>query len=128
MPFPKLLTRVNKAVTNRVMIHMADHPPFAALRHVGRSSGRRYRIPINAFPTESGFVFALTYGRDTDWVKNVMAAGRADLDYGGETISLSNPRFVGNERASAAIPSTARLLLSLLHVDEFLELSRTGNR
>ena len=39
------------------------------------------------FATEDGYLFALTYGPDTDWVKNVLAAavascGRADAPSG----------------------------------------------
>jgi deazaflavin-dependent oxidoreductase (nitroreductase family) len=50
-------------------------PGFAILSHVGRTSGRTYRIPINVFRRGDHYLFALTYGSDVDWVKNVRAAG-----------------------------------------------------
>jgi hypothetical protein len=40
-----------------------------------RRSGRRYQTPVNVFSAADGYVIALTYGPDTDWVKNVVAAG-----------------------------------------------------
>lgn len=124
MPLPRSLAKVNKRITNRIMIRLAARPPFAALHHVGRSSGRDYRIPINVFPTHDGFVFALTYGPESDWVKNVLAAGGAELEYGGERIGLTSPRFVGAAAARTAVPGGVRLFLRLLRVSHFLEMSR----
>ena len=91
MPFPRWLAKVNKRITNRYMVELADQPPFAALHHRGRTSGKAYRIPLNAFPCDDGFVFALTYGSGSDWVKNVLAAGEAELEYAGERKQFDKP-------------------------------------
>jgi putative N-acetylmannosamine-6-phosphate epimerase len=41
---------------------------------------RVYQMPVNVFATEEGYVnFALTYGPDTDWVKNVLTADGCEL-------------------------------------------------
>ena len=37
-----------------------------------------------AFQIEDGFVFALTYGRKVDWVRNLLAHDNGVLLYGGE--------------------------------------------
>jgi hypothetical protein len=37
-------------------------PGFGILSHVGRKSGRTYRIPINVFQRCDYYYFALTYG------------------------------------------------------------------
>ena len=124
MPFPTFLGRVNKAVTNRVMIHVARRPPFAVIRHRGRTSGREYRIPLNVFPAGDDFVFALTYGPEADWVKNVLAAGQATLEYAGEDIRLVDPRLVGGDDARPYIPIPAKVFLKVLAVDRFLMMSR----
>ncbi len=69
MPIPISLGKFNKRVTNRLMIGRADQPPFAAIRHRGRTSGREYRISLNAFPRRNEVVFALTYGSGTDGLR-----------------------------------------------------------
>jgi len=43
--------------------------------HRGRRSGRVYDTPVLVFPADDGYVIALTYGPDTDWIRNVLAAG-----------------------------------------------------
>lgn len=49
--------------------------PFALVRHVGRTSGKRYETPIIVQPTAGGLVIELTYGDQVDWYRNVRAAG-----------------------------------------------------
>lgn len=122
MPFPAWLAKVNKRFTNRALIRLADRPPFAALTHTGRVSGRSYRIPLNALPTEDGFVIALTYGLGADWVKNVMAAHGGLLEYGGREIELFNPRVVPWEEGADYFGAGQRVVLRLLTVEDFLRL------
>ena len=122
MPFPRWLARSNKYLANRLLIGLADRPPFGAIRHVGRKSGREYRIPINAFRSDGDFVIALTYGSRADWVKNVIAAGRATIEHGGEDYSVANPRVVDRSEALAVFPGWARAILRLAGVTEFLRL------
>lgn len=124
MPFPQWLARVNRRYTNRALIRLADRPPFAALTHVGRNSGKEYRIPLNALPTEDGFVIALTYGPGADWVKNVLAASQAKLEYGGRTFDLGDPRVVGRDEADRYFSLAQRAALRVLRVTEYLRLYR----
>lgn len=125
MPIPISVGKFNKRVTNRFMIRRADRPPFAAIRHRGRSSGREYRIPVNAFLRGSEVVFALTYGSAADWVKNVLADGRATLEYGGEELKLSDPRIVNRNDAIDALPGYVRMATRLIGVTEFLVMRRS---
>ena len=81
IPLDDYIAVINKHVTNRFFLLFAKWlPPFAIVNHLGRRSGRRYRTPILAFPTETGFVFVLTYGRDVDWVRNLMASDSGRLE------------------------------------------------
>jgi deazaflavin-dependent oxidoreductase (nitroreductase family) len=80
MPLPGWLGRFNRGVTNRVIEPMARRLPwFAVVTHEGRRSGRRYRTPVNLFRSGDRYVIALTYWRDRDWVKNVLAAGGCEV-------------------------------------------------
>ena len=127
MPFPKAITRFNKHVTNRLFLLFAGKiPPFAVIAHVGRRSGRVYRTPVLSFPTEDGFLFALTYGSDVDWVKNLLAAGGGGIEYGGGTASLSSLRVAPYAEAKGMFPSWVRPSLWLISVQECLHSTKTG--
>jgi len=68
--------------------------PTAVVEHIGRTSGRRYETPVVAAPTDGGFVIALPYGPETDWLKNVFAAGHATIRFGGERHDVEHPDLV----------------------------------
>src|SRR3954451_22795607 len=92
MPIPMWVTRVNRRVTNPLMGLFSDRvPPLATLHHVGRRSGRRFRTPVLAFPTARGFVIALTYGPDVQWLQNIEAGGAARLVRRGRVVVLTDP-------------------------------------
>lgn len=124
MPFPQWLAKANRRFTNPLLIGLTRRPPFAALSHTGRVSDRVHRIPINAFPTSSGFVIACTYGTEADWVRNILAGGGAVLEYGGERIELWKPRLTGLDEAARSISLGFRLLLSVLRVKDYMILER----
>jgi deazaflavin-dependent oxidoreductase (nitroreductase family) len=122
MPIPKVVARWNKVGLNRVTRHIAPWAPGLGLViHRGRRSGRRFETPVNVFRTEDGYVLALTYGPDTDWVRNVMAAGGCDLRTRGQTVHLGSPRLFHDENRSAIRP-LERPLLRLIGVADFLSL------
>ena len=122
MAFPRWLARSNKYLANRVLIRMSKRPPFAAIRHVGRRSGTEYRIPVNTFRHEGDFVIALTYGPNADWVKNVLAAEAAVIEYAGSDVKVSNPRVVSRDEVIEAFPGWARAILAVAGVEQFLRL------
>lgn len=69
--------------------------PTSVVEHVGRTSGRRYETPVVATAIDGGYAIALPYGPNTDWLKNVLAAGTATLRSGGAVHQLEQPRVVG---------------------------------
>lgn len=125
MPLPNWLARFNRYFTNPIARRFAGRlPGFCILAHVGRKSGREYRLPLNVFEVDGGFVFALTYGSDTDWVENVVAAGGAEMIHKGRRVSLREPRFLTTEEGMASMPAPVRLILHAIGVTEFLRLER----
>jgi deazaflavin-dependent oxidoreductase (nitroreductase family) len=97
MPLPRRLAKFNRVVTNRVLGPPARYlPGFATVSHVGRRSGRIYRTPVNLFRREDGYVIALTYGADSQWVRNVPAAGGVDIETRGRRLHIVNPEVVGD--------------------------------
>ena len=118
---PRRLAEFNLRYTNRLTRHIAGWVPgFALVRHVGRRSGRRYETPVNAFRVDSGFVFALTYGK-TDWVKNVLEHDGCEIRTRCRDIDLVEPVIV-TDATRRLIPIPFRWVLGRLHVDEFLVL------
>ena len=122
MPLLKTLARINKRITNPVMSRFARIPPMAIVVHQGRSSGREYRTPVFAFPTDQGFAIALTFGHEVDWLKNVLAAGSCTLVRQGHSIEAGNPRVVGWAAGSKHMPIPVRVALLGLQARDFLLL------
>jgi deazaflavin-dependent oxidoreductase (nitroreductase family) len=123
MPIPRTVRRWNKAGLNRVTKHIAPWMPgFGVVVHRGRRSGRCYQTPVNVFPGQEGYVFALTYGPDTDWVKNVLAADGCDLRTRGRAIRLVSPRLFHDESRRAIRP-VERQVLRFIGVADFLSLT-----
>jgi deazaflavin-dependent oxidoreductase (nitroreductase family) len=122
VPIPKAVRRWNKAGLNRVTRHIAPlMPGFGVVIHRGRRSGRQYQTPVNVFPVDDGYVLALTYGPDTDWVRNVLAAGGCELRTRRRTIRLVSPRLFHDESRRAIRP-LERPVLRVLGVADFLSL------
>jgi deazaflavin-dependent oxidoreductase (nitroreductase family) len=128
MPIPDRMRQVNKIGLNKVTRQVAPWlPGFGVVVHRGRRSGTAYRTPVNVFPHPPGrYVIALTYGPDTDWVKNVMAAGGCELLTRGRHHELTMPRLFHDE-TRREIRVLERGILGLLHVYEFLELRVVPN-
>lgn len=70
---------------------------------------------------EDGYVLALTYGPDTDWVKNVLAAGGCELRTRGRAIRLVSPHLFHDE-VRRTIRPLERQVLRVLGVADFLSL------
>jgi deazaflavin-dependent oxidoreductase (nitroreductase family) len=124
MPLPRALAKFNLVVTNRILGPPARHlPGFAVVTHVGRRSGRSYRTPVNLFRRGDGYVIALMYGADSQWVHNVLAAGAADIETRGRRLHLVRPEIV-RDPARSFMPRPVRVVQRLLNVDEFMLLER----
>lgn len=122
MPIPKAVARFNNHVTNRVSRPIAGQAPgFAVVAHVGRRSGRTYRTPVNMFRDGERYVFALPYGADSQWVKNVMAAGSCDVRTQGRTVHLCEPRIY-TDPDRRLVPGPVRLVLQIFDVTDFLSM------
>jgi deazaflavin-dependent oxidoreductase (nitroreductase family) len=124
MPIPKAVARVNVKVTNPILMPLARRlPGFAVVTHVGRRSGTEYRTPVNLFRHGQRWVIALTYGADSQWVRNALAAGEIRVETRRRRLRLVAPEVV-RDPSRAMIPPPARWILGLLGVDDVLVLRR----
>ena len=102
MPLPRWLAQINKRTFNKMELKRGKRP---VLTHVGRSSGKPYRTPLDAHPVEGGYIFIVNYGTlKSDWVKNILASGKADLRVGGDELELVSPRLISKDEALQRLP------------------------
>ncbi len=128
---PRVLRAVrsmNRAVFNPIQMGTAGTPgAYAAIvRHVGRTSGNRYETPVGAVPTDDGFLIALPYGTDADWLKNVVAAGTATIVHEGETHEVDRPRVVAMAEVADSFSDGDRRAHRVFGVQEALCVRRAS--
>jgi deazaflavin-dependent oxidoreductase (nitroreductase family) len=119
------IRRFNRAVLNPLMLRVADrlHGSYpAVVRHVGRRSGRPSRTPVVAQPVDGGFVIPLPYGADTDWCRNVRAAGHFVLERSGKTFDVGSLEIVAAEEVLPLVPDRARRTWQRLGITDFLRV------
>ncbi|WP_293306469.1 nitroreductase family deazaflavin-dependent oxidoreductase [Mycolicibacterium sp.] len=123
MPAPRWVAKFNKAGLNKATRLIAGRAPgWAVVVHRGRKSGRVFRTPLWAFRRGDDFVIALTYGPESDWVRNVTAAGGCDLESRGRRYRLANPRVYRDEEATD-MPAPIRFALRrVVNAPEFMRL------
>ena len=119
MPIPKWVAQINKRFFNKAELKRGKRP---VITHVGRSSGKTFHTPLDAHRVDDGFIFIPLYGSDSDWVKNVLAAGTAQLKAGGEDFELVNPQLITQDEAWQQLPETVKPPPGLLKVSEFLHM------
>ena len=123
---PKPITAVLRPATTRFFnpfsrLFVRWLPGFCILVYRGRRSGKRYRTPMNVFRDGDDWIFALTYGSDVQWVKNVLAAGEAEVEVRRRRVRLVRPElFVDPKRR--VMPQPVRFFLGLMRVSEFLRM------
>lgn len=123
MPAPRWVARANKIGLNRVTKFVATWAPgWAVVIHRGRRSGRTFRTPLWAFRRGDGYVIALTYGSNADWVRNVLAAGGCELQTRRRRLQLGNPVLYRDEKASDMPPVIRFLLRRVIKAPDYLKL------
>ncbi|MEZ4670990.1 MAG: nitroreductase family deazaflavin-dependent oxidoreductase [Anaerolineae bacterium] len=115
----------NKRFLNKLTIRLARLPrgPFAIIHHIGRRSGKSYETPIIVQAVSGGFVIALTYGPDVDWLHNVRAAGRCEILLHGTAYIINKIEPLDQQVALPAFPFIERFILGRVGVTDFLSMS-----
>ncbi len=119
----RLVRRANRAGANRIQLRTAGRPGarYAVLHHRGRSSGAAFATPLGAVPTDGAFEIVLPYGRGTDWLENLRAAGHARLEHEGVAYVVSDPEFLTVAEA-ASLTDADRRGLRLFGTTEVVRL------
>lgn len=119
-----VVRRFNRRYNNPRMLRVAGRAgsQLDAIRHVGRSSGRSYTTPIGALAMGDDFLALMSYGTDTDWLRNVRAAGSAELLKDGRTYRVTPGPVVGQAEAMPYVPKGQVPFVRLFGITQFLVL------
>ena len=122
----RAVRRFNRGFTNRIQMRTAGTPGAWAsiIRHRGRRTGILYETPVVPFETGDGFLIALPYGTEADWVRNVLAAGAAELVREGRTIAIDAPEVVPADAIGELLPASERRNQRMFGVDQCLRVRR----
>jgi deazaflavin-dependent oxidoreductase (nitroreductase family) len=93
---------------------------LAVVHHVGRKSGRRFRTPVVAFRTATGFIIPMTYGRDVHWARNLIKGRGGEVVRSGRSVAVRNPRIVGGAAAVASLPAGVRSALRAANLPGYM--------
>ena len=94
------------------------------VHHRGRTSGAEYATPVTIKRLGDDFVIAMVYGRRTDWVKNVLAAGSAVIELDGDSYEVGAPEIVPTSKVADAFSSGDQRINRLLAIVDCLRLRR----
>jgi len=97
---------------------------WAMVEYRGRKSGKLYHTPLAVHRTAEGFVFPLPFGRETQWPKNVIAAGGCLVRWNGRTVRVRDPEIVGPEIGLRAFNPLQRAILRAIRTDRFVVVRR----
>jgi deazaflavin-dependent oxidoreductase (nitroreductase family) len=125
-PVLTTIRRMNRSVTNPRVMRTAGSAgtQTSVIQHIGRKSGRAYATPVDIVPTRTGFLIALPYGTQADWLRNVLAAGSATVVTNGERLAVGWPTIVATADVADLIPGRTLRTLRLFGVDECLHLEK----
>ena len=122
----RLGTQVVNGLVNPIMIREGlvggKHSELGTLEHIGRVSGRRRLTPVRPVPTAHGFRIVVPLGRDSQWARNVLAAGGCRLRWRRTVYELDEPQLISASACMDVAPPI-RLVAGALGV-KYMRLHR----
>ncbi len=125
----KIVMRPMTRVLNPLVRRLAGRPHFrmaAQIRHVGRRSGRPYMTPAGARVSGDVALIPLTFGNQSDWSRNVRAAGGCSIRVNGRDYDATQPQFLNPQEAKQLVRSAfsplERASFRMLGIRQFLRL------
>jgi deazaflavin-dependent oxidoreductase (nitroreductase family) len=116
MMYPPWFERWQIKYMNPVVKPIARYlPGTATISHRGRKSGKTYQTVVTTYRKGNLLTVALGHGK-TDWVKNVLAAGEADVRFTRREVHITNPRILPAGSDGSGLPFLARLQLRRIAV------------
>lgn len=109
MIFPPWLESLQIKYFNPLVRPFSKHlPGFSVIKHQGRSSGKEYETIVTSYRKDNVLAILLAHGK-TNWVKNVLAAGEADIHVSRQDLHLVNPRVLPAGTVDPTLPKIAQM-------------------
>ncbi|MGE5293163.1 MAG: nitroreductase family deazaflavin-dependent oxidoreductase [Micromonosporaceae bacterium] len=125
----KIALRPMTKMLNPLIRKLAGRPHFrmaAQIRHVGRRSGRPYVTPAGARRSGDAVVIPLTFGNQSDWSRNVRAAGGCSIRLNGRDYDATQPEFLSPQEAKPLVRSAfsplERASFKMLGIRQYMRL------
>ena len=114
----------NKRLLNPLMMRLAGRKHWYAsvVEHTGRRSGSHYATPVVVERVPDGFVIPLPYGVDVDWLRNIVAAGHANIRAHGQSYEVVQPEVISAEAAIPQLRPERRRIYGWLGVKNYLQV------
>jgi deazaflavin-dependent oxidoreductase (nitroreductase family) len=112
---------------NPFSLKMAGGPGFrmaGRIHHVGRRSGRTYVTPIGVKVRDGEALIPLTFGNQSDWVRNFRAAAGATIDVRRQRYRVGAPRFVDWSEVRPLVRASfpmARPVFKILGIKQYIQ-------
>jgi len=121
---PNSVRAFNKRLLNPLMMRLAGRKHWYAsvVEHTGRRSGKHYATPVAVERVPDGFVIPLPYGVDVDWLRNVVAAGHANIQTHGQRYRVVQPEIISAEGAGPHLRPERRRTYDLFGVKNYLHV------
>jgi deazaflavin-dependent oxidoreductase (nitroreductase family) len=97
-------------------------PLYGVITHRGRRSGKVFRTPVVVRPTSDGFVVPMPWGEQTDWYRNVLAAGECVIRWKGRDYSLVEPEVISDAAKAHGFSALQRVIMARLGINRVLRL------
>jgi deazaflavin-dependent oxidoreductase (nitroreductase family) len=127
--FVRIVMKPMTTIFNPVIRRVAGRRHFnmaAKIDHRGRRTGRSYMTPVTARLSGDHFWVSLTFGPDSDWCRNVRAAGQCTIRWQGQDYHAVRPvvvdRPVALGAAGKAFKRREKAMMKAIGVKQFLRL------
>jgi len=120
-PMSRVLNPLVRKLAGKKHMAMA-----AQMHHNGRRSGRSFMTPVGAKLSGVYFLIPLTFGNQSDWCRNVRAAGGATVRCKGADYHVIEPELLDTKAARTEIRSTFhlsdRVFIRLMSITQVMRL------
>jgi deazaflavin-dependent oxidoreductase (nitroreductase family) len=104
---------VNRVVNPWLVEHgvaASSRGEIGLLEHTGRKSGTVRLTPIHPVRTAEGFRIVVPLGSESQWTRNVLAAGHCRVQVGDTVYELDEPRLVEPSEVDGLPAAAARAM------------------
>ncbi len=112
-------------IFNQVALRFAGTrvmPLYGVLEHRGRRSGKTFHTPVVVRPTADGFIVPMPWGEQTDWCRNVRAAGECVVRWKGRDYAMVQPEVIDSGAVAAAFGSFQTAMMRRLGINKCMRM------